>query len=77
MGGAQQRAEQLYPKRWSETLDAIARAPHGQKHGQVLRPAHQAHSRICKPPRLALKEGGIRRGFQRRSPSCSGWKQNR
>ncbi|MCP9851206.1 DEAD/DEAH box helicase [Cyanobium sp. Morenito 9A2] len=56
----------LYRKTVDETLDAIARAPLGQKHGQVLGLLTKL-KQICNHPALALKEAGIGEGFGARS----------
>ncbi|MGB7565508.1 MAG: DEAD/DEAH box helicase [Prochlorococcaceae cyanobacterium] len=56
----------LYRKTVDETLDAIARAPLGQKHGQVLGLLTKL-KQICNHPALALKETAVGEGFAARS----------
>jgi superfamily II DNA or RNA helicase len=56
----------LYRKTVDESLDAIARAPLGQKHGQVLALLTKL-KQICNHPALALKEDGVDSGFAARS----------
>ncbi|MCP9916356.1 DEAD/DEAH box helicase [Cyanobium sp. ATX 6F1] len=56
----------LYRKTVDETLDAIARAPLGQKHGQVLALLTKL-KQICNHPALALKEATVGEGFAARS----------
>ncbi|MEI6829350.1 MAG: SNF2-related protein [Synechococcaceae cyanobacterium ELA445] len=58
--------EKLYRKTVDDTLDAIARAPLGQKHGQVLGLLTKL-KQICNHPALALKEGSVGEGFGARS----------
>ncbi|APD47891.1 DEAD/DEAH box helicase [Synechococcus sp. CS-602] len=64
--GLSSEQSKLYRKTVDETLDAIARAPLGQKHGQVLGLLTKL-KQICNHPALALKEGGIGEGFSARS----------
>ena len=47
--------KKLYSKTVDESLDAIARAPLGQKHGQVLALLTKL-KQICNHPALALKQ---------------------
>jgi superfamily II DNA or RNA helicase len=61
---AEQR--KLYTKTVEESLDAIARAPLGQKHGQVLALLTKL-KQICNHPALALKEQAVDAGFAARS----------
>lgn len=61
---AEQR--KLYTKTVEESLDAIARAPLGQKHGQVLALLTKL-KQICNHPALALKEQAVEAGFATRS----------
>ena len=56
----------LYRKTVDESLDAIARAPLGQKHGQVLALLTKL-KQICNHPALALKEDVVDNGFAARS----------
>ena len=49
-----------------DSLEAIARAPHGKRHGQVLALLTKL-KQICNHPALALKEEGIEPGFGGRS----------
>ncbi len=56
----------LYRKTVDDTLDAIARAPLGQKHGQVLALLTRL-KQICNHPALALKEQTVGEGFGARS----------
>jgi SNF2 family DNA or RNA helicase len=56
----------LYRKTVDESLDAIARAPLGKKHGQVLALLTKL-KQICNHPALALKEDVVDSGFAGRS----------
>jgi SNF2 family DNA or RNA helicase len=56
----------LYRKTVDDSLDAIARAPLGQRHGQVLALLTRL-KQICNHPALALKEGNVENGFAARS----------
>jgi superfamily II DNA or RNA helicase len=56
----------LYTKTVEQSLDAIARAPLGQKHGQVLALLTRL-KQICNHPALALKEDTVEAGFATRS----------
>ncbi|MFM7170018.1 MAG: DEAD/DEAH box helicase, partial [Cyanobium sp.] len=56
----------LYRKTVDDSLDAIARAPLGQRHGQVLALLTRL-KQICNHPALALKEEGVDNGFAARS----------
>jgi superfamily II DNA or RNA helicase len=56
----------LYRRTVDESLEAIARAPLGQKHGQVLALLTKL-KQICNHPALALKEPGVDNGFAARS----------
>jgi SNF2 family DNA or RNA helicase len=56
----------LYRQTVDDSLDAIARAPLGQRHGQVLALLTRL-KQICNHPALALKEGRVENGFASRS----------
>ncbi|MFM9110457.1 MAG: DEAD/DEAH box helicase, partial [Prochlorococcaceae cyanobacterium] len=56
----------LYRKTVDDSLDAIARAPLGQKHGQVLALLTRL-KQICNHPALALGEAAVDGGFAARS----------
>jgi SNF2 family DNA or RNA helicase len=56
----------LYRKTVDDSLDAIARAPLGQRHGQVLALLTRL-KQICNHPALALKEGNVENDFAARS----------
>ncbi len=56
----------LYRKTVDESLEAIARAPLGQRHGQVLGLLTRL-KQICNHPALALKENTVGPGFGSRS----------
>jgi SNF2 family DNA or RNA helicase len=56
----------LYRRTVDESLDAIARAPLGQKHGQVLALLTRL-KQICNHPALALKEEAVGSDFASRS----------
>ncbi len=56
----------LYRHTVDESLDAIARAPLGKKHGQVLALLTKL-KQICNHPALALKEDVVDTGFAARS----------
>jgi SNF2 family DNA or RNA helicase len=56
----------LYRKTVDDSLEAIARAPLGQRHGQVLALLTRL-KQICNHPALALKEGRVENGFASRS----------
>ena len=56
----------LYRKTVDDSLEAIARAPLGQRHGQVLALLTRL-KQICNHPALALKEEDVDAGFAARS----------
>ena len=56
----------LYRKTVDESLEAITRAPAGQRHGQVLALLTRL-KQICNHPALALKEGTVDNDFASRS----------
>ena len=56
----------LYRNTVDETLEAIARAPRGQRHGKVLGLLTRL-KQICNHPALALKEKTVAKGFMDRS----------
>ncbi len=56
----------LYRRTVEDTLDAIARAPVGQKHGQVLGLLTKL-KQVCNHPALMLKETAVGEGFSARS----------
>ncbi|HJO78672.1 MAG TPA: DEAD/DEAH box helicase, partial [Prochlorococcaceae cyanobacterium Fu_MAG_134] len=56
----------LYRKTVDETLEAIARAPRGKRHGKVLGLLTRL-KQICNHPALALKEQAVEKGFMERS----------
>jgi len=56
----------LYRRTVDESLEAIARSPLGQKHGQVLALLTKL-KQICNHPALALKESAVDDGFAARS----------
>ena len=56
----------LYRKTVDDSLEAIARAPLGQRHGQVLALLTRL-KQICNHPALALKEGAVESDFASRS----------
>ncbi|MEB3322803.1 MAG: DEAD/DEAH box helicase, partial [Synechococcaceae cyanobacterium] len=56
----------LYRRTVEESLEAIARAPLGQRHGQVLGLLTRL-KQICNHPALALKEESVDAGFAARS----------
>ncbi len=58
--------QSLYRKTVEDTLDAIARAPRGQRHGKVLGLLTRL-KQICNHPALALKEKIVQEGFTSRS----------
>lgn len=64
--GLSKEQKSLYSKTVEDTLDAIARAPRGQKHGQVLALLTKL-KQICNHPALALDEGAVGDGFLTRS----------
>jgi superfamily II DNA or RNA helicase len=64
--GLSPEQKKLYTKTVEESLDAIARAPLGQKHGQVLALLTKL-KQICNHPALALKEQAVDAGFAARS----------
>ena len=64
--GLSPEQKQLYVKTVDESLEAIARAPLGQKHGQVLALLTKL-KQICNHPALALKEEHVEAGFAARS----------
>ena len=64
--GLSAEQSRLYRRTVDESLDAIARAPLGQRHGQVLSLLTRL-KQICNHPALALKESGVDNGFAGRS----------
>ncbi|MGB1622967.1 MAG: DEAD/DEAH box helicase, partial [Synechococcus sp.] len=64
--GLSKEQKSLYSKTVEDTLDAIARAPRGQRHGQVLALLTRL-KQICNHPALALSEGSVDEGFLERS----------
>ena len=64
--GLSPEQKQLYNKTVEESLDAIARSPLGQKHGQVLALLTKL-KQICNHPALALKEQTVDGTFAARS----------
>ena len=57
--GLSKEQKSLYGKTVEDTLDAIARSPRGQRHGQVLALLTKL-KQICNHPALALDEGTAR-----------------
>ena len=64
--GLSKEQKSLYDKTVEDTLDAIARAPRGQRHGQVLALLTRL-KQICNHPALAQSEGAVDEGFLGRS----------
>jgi SNF2 family DNA or RNA helicase len=64
--GLSPEQKKLYTKTVEESLDAIARAPLGKKHGQVLALLTRL-KQICNHPALALKEERVDGQFTSRS----------
>ena len=64
--GLSKEQQNLYQKTVEDTLDSIARAPRGQRHGQVLGLLTRL-KQICNHPALALKEKNIEETFITRS----------
>jgi superfamily II DNA or RNA helicase len=64
--GLSKEQKALYAKTVEDTLDAIARAPRGQRHGQVLGLLTRL-KQICNHPALALKEEAAGDDFLQRS----------
>ncbi|MEA5473203.1 DEAD/DEAH box helicase [Synechococcus sp. CCY9201] len=64
--GLSSEQAKLYRKTVDDSLEAIARAPLGQKHGQVLALLTRL-KQICNHPALALKEEGVDGQFASRS----------
>ena len=64
--GLSKEQKSLYSKTVEDTLDAIARSPRGQRHGQVLALLTRL-KQICNHPALALDEGAVGDGFLNRS----------
>jgi SNF2 family DNA or RNA helicase len=64
--GLSKEQKSLYAKTVEDTLDAIARAPRGKRHGQVLGLLTKL-KQICNHPALALKEQGASEDFLKRS----------
>ncbi|WP_216900825.1 DEAD/DEAH box helicase [Synechococcus sp. CCY 9618] len=64
--GLSSEQTKLYRKTVDDSLDAIARAPLGQRHGQVLALLTRL-KQICNHPALALKEERAENGFASRS----------
>ena len=64
--GLSKEQKSLYSKTVEDTLDAIARAPRGQRHGQVLGLLTRL-KQICNHPALALSENAADESFLGRS----------
>ena len=64
--GLSKEQKSLYSKTVEDTLDAIARAPRGQRHGQVLGLLTRL-KQICNHPALALREDAVDGEFLGRS----------
>ena len=64
--GLSKEQQSLYQKTVEATLDAIAKAPKGQRHGKVLGLLTRL-KQICNHPALALKEKNIQDNFMERS----------
>ncbi|BEV35320.1 DEAD/DEAH box helicase [Synechococcus sp. M16CYN] len=64
--GLSKEQKSLYTKTVENALDAIAQAPRGQRHGQILALLTRL-KQICNHPALALREGTISDGFISRS----------
>ncbi|MEC8214780.1 MAG: DEAD/DEAH box helicase [Cyanobacteriota bacterium] len=64
--GLSKEQKSLYSKTVEDTLDAIARAPRGQRHGQVLGLLTRL-KQICNHPALALREETVDGEFLGRS----------
>ncbi len=64
--GLSKEQQGLYSKIVDETLDAIAQAPLGQRHGKVLGLLTRL-KQICNHPALALKETTVEKNFITRS----------
>ncbi len=64
--GLSKEQQSIYRKTVEDTLDAIARAPRGQRHGKVLGLLTRL-KQICNHPALALKEETVQEGFMARS----------
>ena len=64
--GLSKEQKSLYAKTVEDTLDAIATAPRGQRHGKVLGLLTRL-KQICNHPALALKEKTINAEFMSRS----------
>ncbi|HJN35300.1 MAG TPA: DEAD/DEAH box helicase, partial [Prochlorococcaceae cyanobacterium Fu_MAG_50] len=64
--GLSKEQKALYSKTVDATLEAIARAPRGKRHGQVLGLLTKL-KQICNHPALALKEGTVGTDFIERS----------
>ena len=64
--GLSKEQKSLYAKTVEDTLDAIARAPRGKRHGQVLGLLTRL-KQICNHPALALKEKDASEDFLQRS----------
>ena len=64
--GLSKEQKSLYSKTVEDTLDAIARAPRGQRHGQVLGLLTRL-KQICNHPALALSENAVDESFLGRS----------
>ena len=64
--GLSSEQSRLYRRTVDDSLEAIARAPHGKRHGQVLALLTKL-KQICNHPALALKEEEIAPGFGGRS----------
>ena len=64
--GLSPEQRKLYNRTVEESLETIARAPLGQKHGQVLALLTRL-KQVCNHPALALKESGVDGQFASRS----------
>ena len=64
--GLSKEQKSLYNKTVEDTLDAIATAPRGQRHGQVLALLTRL-KQICNHPALAQREGAVDGDFLGRS----------
>ena len=64
--GLSKEQKSLYSKTVEDTLDAIARAPRGKRHGQVLGLLTRL-KQICNHPALALSENAVDERFLGRS----------
>ena len=64
--GLSKEQKSLYDKTVDATLESIARAPRGKRHGQVLGLLTKL-KQVCNHPALALKEATVSKGFIERS----------